>query len=100
MTEGSSFVKVDDVEMLDHYDFSHGVRGKYYNPALSEQSPVIRLLSEMGDRTVTMETIEVTAIVDAHGNLTAQLPPSIEAGEYRVVMMIEREAFSGMRSID
>jgi hypothetical protein len=90
MIEGSSSVQVDEIEMLDHYDFSHGVRGKYYNPTLSEQSPVIRLLSETDDRTTTFETIEVMANVDAHGKLTAQLPQSIEAGEYRVVMMIER----------
>jgi hypothetical protein len=54
-----------------------------------EQSPVIRLLSETDDRTTTFETIEVMAIVDAHGKLTVQLPQSIEAGQYRVVMMIE-----------
>jgi hypothetical protein len=30
----------------------------------------------------------------------AQLPQSIAAGQYRVVMMIEREEFSGMRSMD
>ncbi|MEB3295307.1 MAG: hypothetical protein VKJ24_19310 [Synechococcales bacterium] len=95
MTEVSkAHINPDEAEMLDHYDFSHGIRGKYYKPDTSSQNPMVHLISETDDRQVEFQTIEVEVTIDQNGHLTAQLPGSIAAGQYRVVMMIEQSVES------
>jgi hypothetical protein len=42
-------------------------------------------------RNETMRTIETTAIVAADGKLTIQIPPDIEPGEHKVVLVIEEQ---------
>lgn len=81
----------DDLEMLDEYDFSKGVRGKHYLPNVTAQPVVMKITSE-GDRYVTMRIVEVKAVITSDGKLTAQVPPDIIPGEHRVVLRIEQPA--------
>ena len=85
----------DDLEMLDEYDFSQGVRGKHYIPNINpdRQPVVVRIRSEDGDRYVTMRIIEVQAVITPDGKLTAQVPSDILPGKHRVVLRIEQPAF-------
>ena len=78
----------DEFEMLDHYDFSGGVRGRYYQKV--NESPIVHIVSETDDRQVTFETIEVNAVVDGEGVLRVEGLRSLSPGEYRVVMMVEK----------
>ena len=78
----------DEFEMLEHYDFSGGVRGRYYQKIA--ESPIVHIVSETDDRQVTFETIEVNAVVDGEGVLRVEGLRSLSPGKYRVVMMIEK----------
>ncbi len=78
----------DEFEMLDHYDFSKGVRGRYYQS--NAESSIVKLVSDTDERQVTFETFEVNAIVDTEGVLRAEGLRSLNPGQYRVVMMVEK----------
>lgn len=80
----------DDSEMLDEYDFSQGVRGKYYQRYRSnDQKTLVKIRAKDGDRNVTMKTIETKALVTSDGKLIVQVPSDITPGEHRVVLIIE-----------
>ena len=78
----------DEFEMLDHYDFSVDVRGRYYQKI--SESPIVHIVSETDERQVMFETIEVNAIVDGEGVLRVEGLRSLSPREYRVVMMVEK----------
>lgn len=77
-------------EMLDEYDFSQGVRGKFYQKNLShDQKRLVKIKTKDGDREVMMRTIETKAIITHDGQMTVQVPADITPGEHRIVLMIE-----------
>ena len=79
----------DYSELLDEYDFSKAVRGKYHEKYRSYQGKTpVNITSADGDRYVTLRTVKVEAI----GKLTVQLDGDITPGEYRVTLIIEEPA--------
>ena len=80
-------------ELLEGYDFSKAVRGKYHEEYRSYQGKIpVNITSNDGDRYVTLRTVKVEAIVTPDGKLTVQLDGDITPGEYRVTLIIEEPA--------
>jgi hypothetical protein len=83
----------DYSELLDGYDFSKAVRGKYHEKYLRSQGKIpVKITSNDGDRYVTLRTVKVEALVTPDGKLTVQLDGDITPGEYRVTLIIEEPA--------
>lgn len=83
----------DDHEIVERYDFSKAVRGKYHEKYRSYQGKIpVNITSNDGDRYVTLRTVKVEAIVTPDGKLTVQLDGDITPGEYRVTLIIEEPA--------
>jgi nicotinamide riboside kinase len=83
----------DYSELLDEYDFSKAVRGKYHEKYRSYQGKIpVNITFNDGDRYVTLRTVKVKAIVTPDGKLTVQLDGDITPGEYRVTLIIEEPA--------
>jgi hypothetical protein len=83
---------IEESEMLEEYDFSQAVRGKYSQRSRTDaEKMVVTLESEAGEREVVIKTVEVFATVTEDGKLTIQLPADISSGEHRIVLLIEEE---------
>jgi hypothetical protein len=82
-------------ELIDGYDLSKAVRGKYHDQYRSYQGKIpVKITSADGDRYVTLRTVKAEAIVTPDGKLTVQLDGDITPGEYRVTLIIEEPATS------
>ncbi|MCL1468094.1 hypothetical protein [Argonema galeatum] len=90
----SDYEMPDDYsEILDGYDLSKAVRGKYSQRYLKDkQKSIVKITSEDGDRYVTMKTIKAKAIVTDDGKLTAEVESDMKPGEYRVTLIIEERS--------
>jgi hypothetical protein len=76
-------------DMREEYDFSRATRGNPYQH-LTKRSVTIET-ADGSERTVTIKTIELTAIVAPNGTLTLQLPPDITPGEHRITLLIQQD---------
>ena len=83
--------EIEDTEMLEEYDFSQAVRGKYSQRNRTDAERKVVIDSEEGKREVVIKTVEVFATVTEDGKLTVQLPSDISSGEHRIVLLIEEE---------
>ena len=84
--------ELEDAEMLEEYDFSQAVRGKYSQRSRTDaEKMVVTIDSEEGEREVVIRTVEVFATVTEDGKITVQLPADISSGEHRIVLLIEEE---------
>jgi hypothetical protein len=92
ISEPNHTPNVEDSEMLEQYDFSQAVRGKYSQRSRTDaDKTVVTIDSEAGKREVVIKTVEVFATVTEDGKLTVQLPSDISSGEHRIVLLIEEE---------
>jgi hypothetical protein len=92
ISEPNSNPDVEDSEMLEEYDFSQAVRGKYSQRSRADAGKtIVTIDSEEGKREVVIKTVEVFATVTEDGKLTVQLPADISSGEHRIVLLIEEE---------
>lgn len=67
--------------MLDEYEFSKAVRGKYYQRYPRDgQKPLVKITGKDGDRYVTLRTIENQAIITPDAKLTVQVTSDITPG--------------------
>jgi hypothetical protein len=80
----------EDLDNLDNYDLSQGVRGKYYQQyqELNDKIPVI-IKTENEDKKVILHSIKTRAILDKNGKLTAQIISDLLPGEYEITLTIE-----------
>lgn len=80
---------IETTDMLPEYDFSHAVRG---NPRQWLETRRVNIKTETGDRQVVIKTVEVTAVVNANGEVTLKLPPDITPGEHHITLLIEENS--------
>jgi hypothetical protein len=73
----------------EEYDFSRATRGNPYQRLGNR--PVKIETADGCDRSVSIKTIELTAIVAPNGTLTLQLPPDITPGEHHITLLIQEE---------
>jgi hypothetical protein len=78
-----------DDDMREEYDFSRATRGNPYQPL--GKRPVKIETADGSDHSVSIKTIELTAIVAPNGTLTLQLPPDITPGEHRITLLIQED---------
>ncbi|MGH8000901.1 MAG: hypothetical protein ACREPR_16115 [Brasilonema sp.] len=84
----------DYSDILEKYDLSKAVRGKYHEAYRSFKGKVpVKITSTEGDRYVTLRTVKAEATVTPDGKLIAQLDSDshdqIAPGEYKVTLIIE-----------
>jgi hypothetical protein len=90
----------DYSELLEGYDFSKAVRGKYHQEYRNFQGKVpVKITSKEGDKYVTLCTLKAEATIAADGKLTAQIPADFAPGEYRITLIIEEPATPAIAEI-
>jgi hypothetical protein len=86
-----------DDEMLAEYDFSRATRGNPYKHLVDRHVKIETADGE--NRTVQIQTVELTAIVAADGTTTLQLPSEITPGEHRITLLIQVEQPIGVVAV-
>ena len=92
----TTYANSQDDEMLDDYsdtltpsDLKKAIRGKYAQSLAESNSSTVKITGKNGDRYVTMKTIEVEALVNNEGQLTIEVPSTLNEGKYHAILMIE-----------
>jgi hypothetical protein len=78
-----------DDEMRAEYDFSRATRGNPYKHLTDRRAKIET--ADGNERTIHIQTVELTAIVAPDGTTTLQLPPEITPGEHHITLLIQVE---------
>lgn len=84
---------VDNYEMLDDYSevltdshLQKAITGKY---SKSNNSSIVKIMGENGDKNVNMESIKVEATVNDKSELNVRIPSNLPEGKYKAVLIVE-----------